>query len=377
MSVASSHLFKPFVLGDIGKLEHRVVMAPLTRLRNNKAGEPTELAVEYYSQRSSVPGTLIIAEGTFPSLEASGIPGSPGLWTEGQIKSWRKVTDKVHANGCIIIAQIYAAGSAADPADLSEKGVPFVNVSAFHWEPAHEKPRALSKAEIKDYVTRFGVAARNAVQGAGFDGVELHFGNGYLMDNFLQTISNTRSDEYGGSVENRIRFALESLEAMVQAVGPKRVGFRVSPWSRFQGMRMPDTDIIETFSTLFMHIRDAHPDLAFAHVIQPRISGGKDDEGADHWQSSDLPDAFLHSIWKPRPYIAAGGFTGESASKRADTTGDLIAFGRFFISNPDLPIRLQKQISLTFYDRSTFYGGAATGYTDFPFAASEDKHVSL
>lgn len=194
-------------------------------------------------------------------------------------------------------------------------------------------------------------------------GVEIHSANGYLLDQFIQTNSNKRTDEYGGSVENRIRFTSEVVEAVTAAVGHERTGIRLSPWSPFQAMRMPDP--IPTFTTLIKHLAEKHSDLSYLHVVEPRISGGGDAEGGSDKESND----FVHALWSPRPLIVAGNYRRDSALQAAQKGNVLIGVGRYFISNPDLPKRWMVGAELTPYDRSTFYTKGSKGYTDWPFLA--------
>ena len=195
-------------------------------------------------------------------------------------------------------------------------------------------------------------------------GVEIHGANGYLPDQFLQTNSNNRTDEYGGSIENRIRFVSEVVDAVADAIGPERTALRLSPWSTFQGMRMPDP--IPTFSFLVGHLAKRHPRLAYIHLVQPRISAADDAEPVSDGESND----FVRALWSPRPLILAGGFTRETALHEAgnDDKNVLIAMGRYYISNPDLPRRWMNETKLTPYDRSTFYTKGAKGYTDWVFS---------
>ncbi|KAI0311203.1 hypothetical protein OF83DRAFT_1069197 [Amylostereum chailletii] len=363
MSSSTSLLFHPIAVGDM-PLKHRIVMAPLTRLRNDVAFAPGPLNLEYYQQRSSTPGTLIIAEGTCVAHQATGLNGSPGIWSEKQIAAWKTITDAVHAHGSYVFVQLFAFGAAAIPSVIKKDGYPYVSASDVQIEDRTEAPRPMTIPEIQEYIQLFTTAAANAVK-AGFDGVEVHGANGYLLDQFIQTNTNRRTDQYGGSVENRIRFPLEVLDAVVKAIGVKKVGFRISPWGRFQSMRMPDDDLKSTFSELVTRIRDLYPDLAYLHVIQPGIDGGSDRAVVVGSIESDL---FLREIWGDRAYIAAGGFRRESAMKWADDTGGLVAFGRSFIANPDLPVRLKGGIPLNAHNRSTFYTQGSIGYTDYPFA---------
>ncbi|KAH9167365.1 hypothetical protein EDB89DRAFT_1997835 [Lactarius sanguifluus] len=367
-----SALFQPLRVGTTD-LQHRVVMAPLTRLRANKDRVHGELAKTYYAQRSSVPGTLIISEATFIAPQAAGYANVPGIWNDAQISGWKTITDAVHTNGSYIFLQLATLGRTANPAILRQEGgfdvvapspIPLGGDGSHSDDGGPVVPRALTTAEIKEYAQLYSKAASNAVE-AGFDGVEVHAANGYLLDQFLQTMSNQRTDEYGGSVDNRVRFPLEAINAIVGTIGAERTAVRISPWSKFQDMGMKDP--LPTFTALIERIRDAHPGFAYIHVIEPRVDGTTDGEVTDENRAQS--NEALRKIWGDRPYIAAGGMDGAAAINTVEKYGGLVAFGRHFIANPDLPLRLKEGHSLTRYNRDTFYTTeAATGYIDYPFA---------
>ncbi|KAK6978227.1 putative inactive dehydrogenase EasA [Favolaschia claudopus] len=365
-STIESKLFEPIEIGLL-HLRHRVVLAPLTRRKADEADVPfLPLVAEYYTQRASKPGTLLISEATTIAPCAAGLPHVPGIWSTKQIKAWKTITDAVHAKGSFFYMQLRAYGRAADPSYLDSREPPFPYVSASDIKLADKErsPRALSATEIKEYVQLFVRGARNAIE-AGCDGVEIHGANGYLVDQFLQDVSNKREDEYGGSVENRARFALEIVEAVASAIGAERTAIRLSPWSPFLDMRMPDP--LPTFSYLISQLAARHPTLAYIHLVEPRISGNVDIMIDSPGQTES--NESLATLWSPRPLIRAGGYTRDTALAAARAPGTLIAFGRRFISNPDLPDRLEKNIPLAPYDRSTFYlvgENSARGYTDQP-----------
>ncbi|KDQ53947.1 hypothetical protein JAAARDRAFT_197051 [Jaapia argillacea MUCL 33604] len=377
-----SKLFQPIEVGG-KRLSHRVVLAPLSRRRANVAHVHGDLAVEYYSQRGSTPGTLLISESTEVAAKASGSANVPGIWSEEQVKAWRRVTDAVHAKGSFIVCQLRAQGRVSDPSVLAaeDPNFPYVSASDVKLTQRPFPPRPLSISEIQEYIQLFTTAATNAMK-AGFDGVEVHAANGYLIDQFLQDVTNRRKDEYGGSIENRCRFGLEVVDAVVKVVGAQKTGIRLSPWETFNvldslEMRMEDPK--PTFSHLVTKIRDLHPGFGYIHVVEPQVSGIFDRE-AKPGESND----FLREIWGTRPFISAGGYSRDLAMDIADKTGNLIAFGRFFISNPDLPTRLEKGLELAPYDRKTFYTQTAEGYVDYPFAeasasveVADDKSVQL
>ncbi|GAA5826468.1 hypothetical protein JCM11251_002383 [Rhodosporidiobolus azoricus] len=366
-------LFKPLKVGRM-ELSTRIAMAPLTRFRMNDRHAPEEVHAIYYSQRASTPGTLLISEATFIDERASGYKGAPGIFTDEQVQGWKKVVDAVHAKGSYLVLQLWALGRAA-PADalrqeynhdvVSSSDVPFEGGS---------KPRPLTKAELQDFAHYYARAAKLFIEEAGGDGVEIHGANGYLVDQFLQTNANKRTDEYGGSVENRARFPLEIVRAVCEAVGEDRVGIRISPYSHFQGMKMDKLeDIKETFSYFVDQIRTRHPNFAFIHAVESRISGGADKE-AGEGETLD----FIRDIWAPRPFLIAGGFNAEHGPELAEQhENNVIVYGRYFISNPDLVERLRQNIPLTKYERETFYtaGPHAThGYIDYPFATEQPKN---
>ncbi|KAI0284121.1 hypothetical protein BC826DRAFT_1093754 [Russula brevipes] len=307
--MAASKLFQPIQFGNV-TLQHRVVMAPLTRNRGDNKHTHTDLAVEHYAARASVPGSLIISEATFIAHKASGYTfHAPGIWSEEQIAGWKKVTDAVHAKGSFMYLQLWALGRAASPEQLQREDPSFEYVSpgtipipgSSTANNDTTRPRALTKAEISEYVQLYATAARNAVERAGFDGVEIHGANGFLVDQFLKEASNDRVDEYGSSPENRARFALEVAAAVSAAVGEERTQ-RISP--------------VATFSYLVSELRRRHPNFGYLHVYVEE-------------ESND----FLRDIWTGKPWISAGGFTRDSALKQADERGELVAFGRYYTSN--------------------------------------------
>jgi NADPH2 dehydrogenase len=344
-------------------------MAPLTRYRGNSRHTPTDLLVEHYAARGSLPGTLIISEATFIAHKASGYSFHvPGIWSDEQVAAWKKVTDAVHAKGSFMYLQLWALGRAASVEQLKKEDPSFEYVSAGdvplprtreqeeNGEDA-PRPRPLSKAEISEYVQLYATAAREAVERAGFDGVEMHGANGHLLDQFLKETSNNRTDEYGGSPENNARFVLDVVAAVSAAVGEERVGLRLSPWSLIDN---PGNNPIPVFSYLVTELRRRHPNFGYLHVVEPRVRGILD--RTVDGESND----FLRTIWAGKRWISAGGFTRENAIKQADEQGELIAFGRYFTSNPDLPVRLQKDIPLTPYNREVFYiEGSPVGYNDY------------
>ncbi|KAE8162550.1 hypothetical protein BDV40DRAFT_264920 [Aspergillus tamarii] len=365
----STQLFEPLHIGTI-TLNHRVVMAPLTRLRADEHHVPLPMSTNYYEQRASVPGTLLIAEATLISAAAGGVPHAPGLFTESQIQAWKKITDAVHAKGSYIFCQLIAVGRAADPSTLRKEGGFEVSApSAIPMEDGATVPQALSEEEIQGFIRDFATAAKNAIA-AGFDGVEVHGANGYLVDQFLQDVSNQRTDQWGGNIENRARFGVEVAKALVEAVGADRVGFRISPWNTWQGMKMADP--VPQFSYLVRRLKELG--LAYLHVIESRVINNVDCE------KQEGIEPFLDIWGQSTPVLVAGGYTPENVRQAIEEEyrdyNVAVVFGRHFLANPDLPFRLQRGIPLQKYDRDTFYAPMQChGYADYPFSSEFQIHL--
>ncbi|KAI0701986.1 putative NADPH2 dehydrogenase chain OYE2 [Cytidiella melzeri] len=368
VDTATPKLFTPIRIGDI-TLQHRVVLAPLTRFRADDDHVHTEMGVEYYAQRAAVRGTLLITEGTLIAAQAGGIDNVPGIWNEHQIAAWKVIVDAVHDRGSFIYLQLWATGRTAEPERLGPH--PHVAPSDVPLAGRDVWPRPMSITEIEEYVQLYATAASNAVHGAGFDGVEVHGANGYLIDQFIQDVSNKRTDKYGGSVENRARFLLEVTDAVVQKVGAEKTGIRLSPWATFGGMRMENP--VPTFKYIVEQLAERHSSLAFIHLVEPRVSGAEDRNPKDVKEDSN---EFIREIWKPRLLISAGAYTRETALETAEQKGDLIAFGRHYISNPDLPLRLKKDLPLAPYDRTKFYQvKEPSGYIDYSYAPENEEEL--
>jgi N-ethylmaleimide reductase len=363
------HLFSPLKVGPY-QLRHRVAMAPLTRMRAAKPSlAPRPLNAEYYAQRATE-GGLIIAEASPVTTTGFGNPGGPGIWSESQVEGWRRVVDAVHAKGAVIVLQLWHVGrvshssfqpGGALPVAPSAVAIPqeFKAMTADGKVVAYETPRALETAEVLGIVAAFKQAARNAMA-AGFGGVEIHGANGYLIEQFLQSHSNLRTDQHGGSIENRVRLLLEIAQAAIEVWGANRVGVRLSPYGIANGSGEKEPMPLYTHAIKSLN----RLGLAYLHFIEPRSSGAGRAE--INWQNVPSAMVLFRPLWNG-VLISAGGFTGETA-EAAITQGhaDAIAFGRIFISNPDLPRRLQHGYPLTPYHRPTFYGGQEAGYTDYP-----------
>jgi NADPH2 dehydrogenase len=360
-------LFKPLKLGRV-MLSHRVAMAPLTRFRADENNVPVlPIVKEYYEQRASVPGTLIITEATFITQQAGGYAHVPGIWTESQVRAWKEVTDAVHAKGSFIFNQLWALGRLANPEVLAKTGHKTVSSSAVAVGGGKPPPHALTEAEIEGYISDYVLAAKNAMA-AGFDGVQIHGANGYLLDQFLQDVVNQRTDKWGGSIENRSRFHIEVTKAVIAAIGKDRVSVRLNPFTVFQPGDVRMKDAIPQFTHVIKELRAL--DVAFLDLIEPRLGGTGPIDGV-YADPGSLGYA-IEAWGKEKPVLVAGGYTAERAKEAVDERYKgyqvVVAFGRQFISTPDLPFRLQNGIEPNPYDRSTFYTQGPKGYIDYPFS---------
>lgn len=355
------HLFTPYRLGHI-ELRSRIVMAPMTRQRADSTGTPGDLAVTYYAQRATA--GLIITEGTQPSAAGKAYPGVPGLHDDAQEAGWRRVCEAVHEEGGRIFLQQMHAGRASHPLNQPDRRRPVAPSAVTPtgqqvftpegFQPFVE-PQALEVSELASVQQEYAASAQRAIR-AGFDGVELHGGNGYLLQQFLAPNSNQRTDAYGGSPINRIRFVVETAEAVAGAIGADRVGLKITPSAHWNDIA--ETDAHETYDLLIKTV--APMGLAYLHVGDPAPEHG--------YSAVDFArDRF------PGTLIANSGFgneimTGQAAEQiLADGRADLVAFGRLFLANPDLPMRLKLDAPLNDIDESTFYSPGASGYTDYPF----------
>lgn len=351
------NLFTPTTIGPL-RLPNRIAMAPMTRNRASDDQVPTAAMATYYAQRASA--GLIVTEASQISHQAVGYPRTPGIQNESQIDGWRRVTDAVHAADGRIFLQLWHAGRASHPSLLPGRALP-VAPSAI---PARGKaftaegllpfptPRALEASEIAEIVADFGAAAWRARM-AGFDGIEIHAGNGYLIDQFLRDGSNRRTDRYGGSIANRVRLLLEVTQAAAGGWSADRVGVRLSPLQNFNDMS--DSDPAATFAQA---ARELSPlGLAYLHVVEA-VTGSEAGQ-------APLVAPILRRAFKG-PLILNGGYTHALAEKAIISgEADLISFGAAFLANPDLPERLRRQAPLNPADRATFYGGDDRGYTDY------------
>jgi N-ethylmaleimide reductase len=356
--MSTSKLLEPFKLGPI-TLPNRFAMAPLTRNRALEGLVPNPLAVEYYGQRASA--GLLITEATQVSQQGQGYQDTPGIYSKEQIAGWRKVTDRVHARGGHIFLQLWHVGRISHvslqpnggapvaPSAILAKTKTFVNGTFADVS----EPRALELSEIPGIIDSFRKGAANAIA-AGFDGVEVHGANGYLLDQFARDGTNKRTDAYGGSIENRAKLMIEVTKAVTSEVGAERTGIRISPVT-------PSNDVSDSHpQPLFDHIVNGLDALRliYIHVIEGATGGPRDIAPFDY---TSLRKRFRGA------YMANNGYDFELANKALAAGGaDLIAFGKPFISNPDLVERLRRGAPLNEWDKATFYGGGAKGYTDYP-----------
>ncbi len=359
-----SALFSEFPLGRL-RLPNRLVMAPLTRDRATHGTDtPHALNAEYYRQRASA--GLIIAEATQISPSGKGYAWTPGIYSDEQVAGWQLVTDAVHGAGGHIFLQLWHVGRISHrslqpggvapvaPSAIQAAGQKtFIETGANGEFAQVDTPRALETAELPGIVEDFRHATRNALR-AGFDGVEIHAANGYLLHQFLSTNANVRTDAYGGSIENRMRFPLEVVKAVAEIAGPDRTGIRLSPVTPANGIETTDTEAI--FFPFVQRLSDL--DLAYVHVIEGATAGPRDLKGFD-----------FHALRKNfrNAWMVNNGYTKELADEAiASGYADLVCFGRPFIANPDLVERLRTGAPLNELDQKTLYGGGAEGYTDYP-----------
>ncbi|KTC78859.1 NADH-dependent flavin oxidoreductase, Oye family [Legionella cherrii] len=362
MTTNSEILFTPFKLRDL-TVKNRIVMAPLTRNRSiHGIDTPSELNATYYAQRADA--GLIIAEATQISPTGKGYAWTPGIYSQEQIAGWKLVTDAVHARGGAIYLQLWHVGRISHPslqpggiAPVAPSAIPATGQRTFIENGTFVEvgaPRALKLSEIPGIIEDYRIAARNAIL-AGFDGVEIHAANGYLIHQFLCDGTNLRTDQYGGSITNRLRFALEVTSAVVSEIGAHRTGIRIAPVSHANGVT--DTSPGAVFFPLVQEL--SRFNLAYVHVIEGETQGPRDFYGFD-----------FHALRKvfDGPWMVNNGYNLEMAVEAiASGYADLIAFGRYFISNPDLVARFKRNAPLNELDRTTLYGGSGKGYTDYPF----------
>ncbi|TDZ68357.1 Flavin oxidoreductase hxnT [Colletotrichum trifolii] len=383
-------LFSPLKLGGLN-LQHRIVQAPTTRMRSEFESRgvyvPGPRVAKYYGERASA-GGLQITEATDICLDASAYPGVAGVFTDSQLRGWKDVTDAVHARGGFVYVQLWHTGRASSAGmrggrtPVSSGARPMDGKYLDGTECRDGPPRGMTVDEIRDLTAEWAAAAKRAVEGAGFDGVEIHGANGYLLEQFLHDNINTRTDEYGGSVENRSRFLFEVVSAVSAAIGPEKVGLRLSPYNYFQGTKDSDPNAHWTYiSERLAGLPDAERPV-YVHMIEPRFDEVLDEEqklASLGKQANNLTQ--FRNILKPAgiQFFAAGNFDRENAvAKLKSDEADAIVFGRLFIANPDLVERLRNGWPLNPYDRTTFYGAEPPekGYNDYEFYKVDNSEMT-
>lgn len=357
-----SALFKPLDIGTL-TVPNRVLMAPLTRNRAQSDGTPKAMAIDYYRQRASA--GLIFSEATQINAKGKGYIDTPGIHEESHVREWSRITEAVHAAGGRIFLQLWHVGRISHTSLQADGEAPWApsairaeaqTFTADGFQDCSE-PKAMTKEDIRKTVWDYGQAARNALE-AGFDGIEVHAANGYLLDQFLQDKSNRRDDEYGGSIENRLRFLNEVVEEVSQVYPRGRIGVRLSPLGQFNDMG--DSNPKALFSAVVDSLNQHK--LAYLHVVEQFPGSEASDE--DRQFIADLRAAYQGV------YIANGGYDLFSAVEAINSGhADALTFGRPFIANPDLPERFRQSADLNQWDDDTFYGGGRKGYTDYPFLA--------
>jgi N-ethylmaleimide reductase len=356
-------LFQPLTLGSLN-LPSRIVMAPMTRARTNQPGDiPNAKMATYYAQRASA--GLIVSEATQISQQGQGYSFTPGIYTEAQVQGWSQVTRAVHDKGGRIVLQLWHVGRMSH-ASFHKDGLPVapsaLSPDAKIWLVGDDGvgrmvdcpvPRAMDLADITQVIAEFRQGAANAIR-AGFDGVEIHGANGYLLDQFMRSTSNHRSDAYGGSIDNRIRLAREVVAAVVSEVGAERTGIRIAPFITQRNMNCPE--IIPTILRLSSELNSMR--LAYIHLVE-----------ADWDDAPEIPQQFrkdLRQAYQGK-IMVAGKYTASRAEQiLAAGLTDLVAFGRPFIANPDFPERVKRHLPMALFDSATLFGGSAHGYTDYP-----------
>ncbi|MGI8351119.1 alkene reductase [Niallia circulans] len=347
-------LFESVKIGNI-ELKNRLGMAPMTRSRALPDGSPSDLAAEYYGQRATV--GLIISEGTQPSADGQGYTNTPGIYTDSHIEGWKKVTSKVHNEGGRIFVQLMHVGRISHPDNTPHHRQAVApsaiapNIEIFTAQGMKEipTPRELSEGEIKDVINEFRLAARSAVE-AGADGVEIHGANGYLIQQFLSENANQRQDAYGGTIENRSRFAIEVAQAVADEIGPERTGIRFSPQGTLNGIEEGETSS-EMYRYLISELDKLN--LAYLHIM--------------HFGNESLLQE-IRQLWSQALLVNRAGRTLDQLTKDLDNElADVVTVGTWLIANPDFVERLKLDAPLNMPDKNTIYAGGAEGYTDYPF----------
>lgn len=384
-ALKDTKLFQPIKVGK-NELHNRIAFAPSTRYRALEDNTPSDLQLEYYDARTKFPGTLIITEGTVPTKKAGTYVNVPGILNEKHVQAWKKINDRIHENKSFSSIQLWGLGRAADPAQNKMEGYKYKAPSAIYINEENEKAakdagnelEAYTTEEVDDLIEEYVETAKRAVS-AGFDYLELHGAHGYLINQFFEASSNQRTDKYGGSIENRARFALALVDRISAAVGAERLAIRLSPWAKFLGMKSnedKEAHPIATYSYFLGELQKRADDgkqLAYVSIVEPRVAGNQDINPED--QIGD--NGFIKIIWKG-VLLRAGNYTYDAPDFKQlleDLSDDrtLVGFSRYFISNPDLVEKLHDGKTLTPYDRDTFYTHDNWGYNTYPTEKGKEK----
>ncbi|KAF4990265.1 hypothetical protein FGRMN_8573 [Fusarium graminum] len=373
-----SRLWKPLKVGN-ATLSHRIAMAPLTRFRNDNDHLPIDLMIKHYEDRASTPGTLVIGEATGISKTGEAAPHLPGISSPEQIEGWRKIYQAVHDKGSYMFQQIWDLGRAGYPDYLQSRGCKYSSSSNIQLEGKPLAPEALTEEEIWQKIADFRQAARNVTE-AGGDGVEIHGAHGYLIDQFISDSINNRTDKWGGSIENRARFLLEIIKATVEEIGAERVAIRLSPFATFQDAY--SSDPWGQFGYIFSQLKKAQYKLAYISLVEPRGNPAlffladetpTADDTTSNGHKKQTLEYFLEMWNNQSPIIVGGGYLPENIHQAVDGSYQkwdvVVAFGRWFISNPDLVYRVKNGVPLTPYRRDGFYTAMSNeGYNDYAFS---------
>lgn len=377
-SLKNTKVFTPTRVGG-NEISNKIVFAPSTRVRSAKDGEPSDLQLKHYDDRSKFPGSLLIVEATNITPKTGGNSGAPGIYKKSHVEGWKRINDAIHQNKSFSSIQVIFYGRASDPYFAKKRQLPMVAPSVVYQNKEHEETlnqlgvelRSLSTDEIESLVKNETVqAAKNAIA-SGFDYIEIHAAHGYMIETFLHSSTNKRTDKYGGSIENRARFLLEIVDLLIELVGASKVAIRLSPWSTYNSMLTVKEEVhpYTTFSYVVNELQkraNNGKELAYISIVEPRVSGAVDVE-IDR-QTGD--NEFIKKIWKGI-LIRAGNYTYDAPEfkqllKDVDDDRTLVGFSRYIISNPDLAQRLYQGSHLVPYDRSTFYTKSAKGYNTYP-----------
>ncbi|KFZ06453.1 hypothetical protein V501_07399 [Pseudogymnoascus sp. VKM F-4519 (FW-2642)] len=375
MTVLEPRIWQPLQVGKAA-LSHRIAMAPMTRYRNADDHTPLDMMTQYYADRACVPGTLIVTEATGVDAGAEGEPNLPGISNAVEMAGWKKIYDAIHAKRSFVFQQLWDLGRGSDPEYLAKRGHKYISSGDLLLKGSSVKPSAMTEKEILDKIDQFRQASRRVVDSGG-DGVEIHGAHGYLIDQFTRDSCNNRTDRWGGSVENRSRFLLEVIKAVVGEIGANRVGLRLSPFGTYQDCYSSDT--WEQSSHVLESIRKQGHKLAYLSFVEPRFDPslygrtpppGHPDPFGNRKQSTLT---FLEQWQNMSPVMVAGGYSAETAVQALEDTyknyNVMIAFGRPYVANPDLVFRIKHLIPFNPYNRGMFFTPKQhEGYNDYTFS---------